>query len=310
MIIRGGTTVWHLLRDHWKTLVAVLTIVAAVDFISEYRVFVLPSLTINSLGLLTGTLTIYLVFRVNEAYERWWEARKLWGSLVNESRNFTRQVLSMVTADRVSGIANADEERQVQTQLVHRHIAYVHALRLHLRGEQDWSDATKLLSSSDAEALAVAINKPAYLNRFQAESLQSLLGPSPAEQLILNQIDNTLSSLLHIQGGCERIKNTAFPDAISKFSRILVWIIALLIPVAIVKPDAKFELTEMLIVAIMACSIVLINELGQDLKNPFENRPNDTAMTSLSTSIEIDLRQMLGETELPEPIQPDKGVLM
>lgn len=310
MIIREGTTVWSLLRSHWKSLTAVLTISFVVEFLSDTGVFDRPALTVGSLGLLTGTLTIYLVFRVNEAYERWWEARKLWGSLVNESRNFARQVLTMLTADRVSGIADADEERQVQTQLLHRHIAYVHALRLHLRGEQDWSDATKLLSGPDADALAEAVNKPAYLVRFQAESLRGLLGPGPAEQLVFNQIDSTLSSLFHIQGGCERIKNTVFPAAITKFSRILVWAIAVLIPIAIVESDSQLDVLEAGVVALMSCSIVLINELGQDLKNPFENQPNDTAMTSLSTSIEIDLRQMLGETDLPEPIQPEKGVLM
>jgi len=310
MIIRNGTTIWSLIRDHWRALAVVLLISFSVELLADTGVFDLQAFSLSSISVLTTALTIYLVFRVNEAYERWWEARKLWGALVNDSRRFARQVLSMVTAERVSGIADTDGEKRLQTQFIHRQIAYVHALRTHLRGQGDWSDAARLLGEDETQALEEAANRPAQLVLLQATCLRSVLGPNAAEQLILNQIDDTLSKFYDIQGGCERIKNTAFPDAITLFTQQLVWLVAVLIPIAIIDPDNQFDLLELGVVTLMSYSIVMINELGQDLKNPFENSPNDTPMTSLCATIEIDLRQMLGETELPEPVKPEKGILM
>lgn len=310
MIIRNGTTIWSLIRDHWAALAIVILISLSVEVLTDTGIFDIRAFSLSSISVLTTALTIYLVFRVNEAYDRWWEARKLWGALVNDSRRFARQVLSMVTAERVSGIADADAEKRLQTHFIHRQIAYVHALRTHLRGQEDWSDAARLLGDDETKALKKVANRPAHLVLLQAKSLQSILGPGAAEQLIFNQIDRTLSNLYDIQGGCERIKNTAFPDAITLFTQQLVWLVAILIPIAIIDPDSHFDLLELGVVTLMSYSIVMINELGQDLKNPFENRPNDTPMTALCTTIEIDLRQMLGETELPEPVKAEKGVLM
>ena len=96
----------------------------------------------------------------------------------------------------------------------------------------------------------------------------------------------------------------------TRVTRLLVWALALMLLVATVGPGGRGGVTTSIVVVIMAMAFISIDSMGHDLKNPFENAPDDTPMTSLSTTIERDLREMLGETDLPEPVQPVKGILM
>jgi putative membrane protein len=310
MIVPRGTSLFSLIRSHWRSLGLAFLISAAVEIVDDRLNFQSSVFSISSVSLLITVLTIYLVLRVNQAYDRWWEARKLWGALVNVSRTFGRQVTTLLTPDRAPLLDSLDQSRNVQRELVYRHIAYVNALRLHLR-RQDASDELKpFLSANEILDLRSATNLPAALVHRQATHLASILERDTAQQRLLLQFDNTLSTLFDIQGGCERIKNTAFPDAIVFFNRSLVWAIVVLMPLAIIEAGSQSRVLELVVATFMSCSFVLVNELGQDLKNPFENKPNDTPMTAICRTIEIDLRGMLGETEKPKPLEARDGVLM
>jgi putative membrane protein len=116
--------------------------------------------------------------------------------------------------------------------------------------------------------------------------------------------------LLDYQGGCERIKNTAFPDRIAYFGERVAWGIALLIPFCIIDPDNRFDAIEIAVVPLMMLAFILTDRFGAELRNPFENLPNDTPMTAICRTIGIDLREQLGEEGVPEPVQATDGVLM
>jgi putative membrane protein len=140
--------------------------------------------------------------------------------------------------------------------------------------------------------------------------LEPLFGTDSAETLLFKQLDETLNRLFDIQGGCERIKNTAFPDEVRFISKAMVWLSAVAIPFAFLSADKDIHLIEIIAVVVICLSFMVVEQLGAKLKNPFENLDNDTPMTALCRTIEIDLRQQLGETELPPPIEPSDGVLI
>ena len=164
----------------------------------------------------------------------------------------------------------------------------------------------------DAEIieLKAASNVPTQLLQKQGKVLGALIGKDWGEQQVLLQLDDSLNLLYDIQGGCERIKRTAFPDRFNFHTRIFVWLLAVLIPFSLIESDQRFDLVAMVTETLLAFIFVTIERLGAELRDPFENRINDTPMSALCRTIEIDLRQQLGETSLPSPIEPINGVLM
>ena len=315
MIVRNGTglrrAVQVFIARNWSLILAVVVSVQGVILASRYTsVLETDVFSASAVGLLATVVGIFLVFRFNEAYQRWWEARILWGGLVNESRNFARQVRTFVAVARAGGVDSASDASRIQRTLVYRHLAYCNALRLTLRREESWDELKPFLTPGEFEDVAGYVNKATRLNFLQAEQLSAIFGQDVAQSLILSQFDSTLNRLFDIQGGCERIKNTAFPDEVRFISRAMVWLSAVAIPVAFLSANDEIHLLEVVAVVVISLSFMVVEQLGTSLKNPFENRDNDTPMTALCRTIEIDLRQQLGERDLPPPIEPIDGVLM
>ena len=315
MIVGRGT---GFSRDVRRFLVRNLLVIAlvfltveAIRLSSRYTdVLETDVFSATAVGLLAIVVGIFIVFRFNEAYQRWWEARILWGGLVNESRNFAREVVTFVNPKRAAHVGSAKEAEEVQRQLVYRHLAYCNALRLSLRRQDSWEELDPFLSSEESRELARYENKPTRLTFLQAQQLQSLFDTSFSQSMLLTRLDATMNRLLDIQGGCERIKNTAFPDEVRFISKAMVWLSAVAVPIAFLSANNEIHLLEVVAVVVIALSFMVVEQLGATLKNPFENLDNDTPMTALCRTIEIDLRQQLGETEVPPPIQPVDGVLL
>ena len=319
MIIRGETTVIRALRDDWFTLLFFASLTIGAEYLANYVNDYLPlkhiSLPSLPLGVLITPMSIFLAFQINQSYGRWWEARRLWGQLVNVSRSWGRQITTLLTDKRFSSIPDEKEAEKLQRELVYRHLAYVNALRIGLRSggklsTADWQFLGQFLEDAEISGLKSAINVPTQLLQKQARVLGTITGKDWGEQQVLLQLDNSLNLLYDIQGACERIKRTAFPDRFNFHTRVFVWLLAILIPFSLIESDQRFDVVAMVTETLLAFIFVTIERLGAELRDPFENRANDTPMTALCRTIEIDLRQQLGETRLPPPIEPCKGVLM
>ena len=315
MIVRNGTGLKRAFERfivrNWGLILMVILTEQAIVVISRYTsVLETDVFSTTAIGLIATVVGIFIVFRFNEAYQRWWEARILWGGLVNESRTIAREVLTLLTPERVPRLRADDDAAQVQTELVYRHLAFCNALRLSLRGQQSWGELAPFLSADELVDLQGYANKPTRLIRSQGARLADLIGTDMSQQLLLMRFDSTLSRLYDLQGGCERIKNTAFPDEVRFISRGLVWLSAIAVPIAFLSADRQIRLIEVLAVIVISLSFMVVEQLGAALKNPFENDDNDTPMTALCRTIEIDLRQQLGEKDVPPPVEPVKGVLM
>jgi putative membrane protein len=315
MIVRNGTGLRRALRifvvQNSGLILTVVLAEQAIVVISRYtRVLETDVFSATAIGLIATVVGIFIVFRFNEAYQRWWEARTLWGALVNDSRNFAREVITLLTPDRVPNVGSTEDAAKLHTELVYRHLAYCNALRITLRGQDSWDELAPFLSAHELSELSNYANKPTRLDHCQAERLAQLIGTDTAQQVLLMQFDSTLNRLYDIQGGCERIKNTVFPDDVRFISRGLVWLSAVAVPIAFLSADREIRIIEVLAVIVISLSFMVVEQLGASLKNPFENADNDTPMTALCRTIEIDLRQQLGETQIPPPIAPVGGILM
>ena len=315
MIVRSGTglrraTKTFILRNWGLIFAVVVTEQVIVRASPHTEVFETDAFSATAVGLLATVVGIFLVFRFNEAYQRWWEARILWGGLVNESRSFAREVNTLLTARRVPALSSENDAKQLQRELVYRHLAYCNALRLSLRRQDSWDELAPFLAPDELQDLKRYANKPTQLNRKQGERLANVVGTDVSQQVLLSQFDSTLNRLYDIQGGCERIKGTAFPDEVRFISKAMVWLSAIAIPVAFLRADSEIQALEIVAVIVIALSFMVVEQLGAELKNPFENHDNDTPMTALCRTIEIDLRQQLGEKDIPPPLEPVDGVLM
>lgn len=315
MIVRKGTILWRALSSDWPALLYFLGLSLAAEWGYEYTQLKHTALPLVPLSVLITAMSIFLGFQINQCYERWWEARGLWGQLVNVSRSFGRQATTLLTSDRIATIADESQAAGLQRELVRRQIAYVNSLRIALRSsgelsEQDWRSLGEWLDPREIAQLQHARNIPAQLAQRQAERLAALIGNSVAEQQTLLQFDQSLNQLYDIQGGCERIKRTAYPDRFRFHTHMFVWLVATVIPFSLIEIDKTFDVIAIITETLLAFVFVTIERLGSELRDPFENRANDTPMSALCRTIEIDLRQQLGETEVPLPLQPVKGVLM
>lgn len=306
MITSGATTLRVMIRENISPVVFVLGVIGAVQVSEKYWDFIRfdePGFSLTALGLLTTAFSIFLVFRVNEAYARWWEARILWGGVVNYSRTFARQVTTLLSSED----ANLDEWKR---ELVYRHLAYINAMRMTLRRQDDWDELSGYVPAEELADLKTKANKATQLLQTQGRCIASLRNLGAIDQFGQLMLDRTLSELYNLQGGCERIKNTVFPDRVAYFTRLIAWSMAILIPVCVLEADRSYDLLDFVLVPSIMLIFIVTERLGADLKNPFENLPNDTPMTALCRTIEIDLRQQLGETNVPAPPEPEYGVLM
>ena len=315
MIIRNGAgfsmSMRILLTRNWFAIVVIFGIeIGALELHRWLPALESSAFSEAGVGVLAGAVGVFLSFRFYEAYGRWWEARTLWGGVVNSSRTFARQVLSYVQPGMLRDGVDPAALPAVHRDLIHGQIAWVNALRLALRRQDAFPELDPLLSQPDADVLRAAENVPSQLLRLQSDRLSRLFDGGPAGQLALSRLDATLSDITNLQGGAERIKNTPFPDRAVQSGRVFVWVVALMVALAFIDPIETIYLLEFFAVMLIVLSFKLVNDLGEELSDPFENRANDTPMTAICRTIEIDLRQMLGETELPEPIEPVKGVLM
>ena len=257
----------------------------------------LPVAPVTVLG---GGLAIFLAFRNNSAYDRWWEARKIWGGIVNYSRTFAMQVISFSSDSNNPQMHASEEElKKWQKQMIYRHIAWLYALIIHLRKQDNWDELKPYLSEEEMKILPDFINKPTQLINLQGKNLKYAFEKGIIDSFRHIELSEKLEEFYNLQGKNERIKNTVFPYYYNYFTRVFLWLFVLCLPMALVD-EMGWATIPMTIAVSFVFSI--LEKAGGITEEPFENRAADTPMTTISRAIEIDLRQMLGEKDLPKPM--------
>lgn len=305
MMVSNRGSIWRLLAWQWKnTLVftAAATLVFVLHEVLGFDWLRLPALP---LGVVGGALGIFVSFRTNSAYDRWWEGRKLWGRMINTSRHLALQVMAYMPAGEGGAASDA------QKRLVRRHIAYVHALRCLLRGQKPFEDEDFVRAlPDDPGPLEGESNLTTALLGLQMHEVTMMSHEKAFDEFRLSNIDLSIRSLLDIQGGCERIKKTPMPRGYAFIAERLVHYFSFLFPLAVV---AELHAWTIPISLLVCMAFALISEAGRVLEDPFTMFWNGLPLSAMSRMIEVNLEERLGTPRdtLPPMIMPnDKGILM
>ncbi len=266
-----------------------LVLIYAVTFEIIHHFYHIASINIPiAVPTIIGTIiSLLLAFKSNQAYDRWWEARIVWGAIVNDSRTLLRQVIAFYKDPDFSVKANDFKERFAKRQA-----AWCYALGQSLRSKDPIKPIKTLLTEEELNFVKRHKHVPNAILMLHAKELKTALNEDKINAYQQVEIDTTLTKLCDSMGKCERIKNTVFPTTYSMYIRFTLLLFILLLP---------FGLTDFLgwlqipLVTTIGAAFFLIEKMAIHLQDPFENRPTDTPMISISNNIEKNLLQMVDE---------------
>jgi ion channel-forming bestrophin family protein len=297
----------------------------------EWKWVAIPWLPVSLIG---TAVAFYVGFKNNQSYDRVWEARKVWGSIVNLSRSFGAAARAFVTPDGVSK-EKLDAEVRI---IIYRHIAWLHAMKHAMRQRTGWehnliaserqrryfekrvdfssfdADASVCLSKEDLEWIKTKKNAATQLLDRQSQHLAELRSKKWIDEYKHVELQRMITDMYAEQGATERIKNTPLPRQYSTSSHIFILIFTYLLPFAMLNEFEKLDGGKLIWLMLPFNLIVswvfsLMEYTGDYSENPFEGLINDVPIYSIVRNIEIDLRDMMGETNLPERMKPVLDVL-
>lgn len=292
---------------------------------------------------LIGTAVAFVIgFQNNAAYGRIWEARKIWGGIVNTSRTLGMFIQDMINNDHTSSKLSKDEIYQEIKTLTYRHIAWMTALRYAMRAPKPWETASNhktnrefdahppeldstlekeliaYLSENDITYLSNKNNKQTALLYLQSHHLKNLKDRGLIWEFSFLELENILKELFTLQGKSERIKNFPYPRQFATLNHFFMWIFVLLLPLAIIPQFAEIGnsliesnpfISKLFIWFTIPFYVIIswvfhtMERIGRTGENPFEGTANDVPISTIARGIEIDLRQNLGESESEIPKQ-------
>jgi len=287
MIVRDRLPLNRIWPQAWKRLLVLLIFDCTVAIV--YSVLHHKWISLNGLPVapLASALTIFLAFRTNAAYGRWWEARQLWGQLVNTSRALAVQFLTMLDDE------TEDTHRiPLRNTLVLHHITFTHALRCHLRRQTALPEVETFLGKSVARELSVYKNLPAGLVLRMGSLLRQARNEGMLDSFRWAAINENLTVLTNVQGACERIKNTPLPRQFDYLPSVLVNAFCWLLPLVLVE---DLGLMTPIASVLISFTFIAADLMSREISNPFENTIHDIPMTALSRTIELNLREQMEE---------------
>ena len=298
MYIKNRISVLELFTLAWKSLLLLVAVTTAVTFVYiELR----PEKAVPAATLVSGfiiAISFFVAFFSTQAYDRWWEARKIWGSYVNDSRSFARMVLSF--------FPHSDEQPQcavISTRLVHRHIAHLYAVKERLRQEST-NEYLNYLSDEDGHRVSSSSSVANSILGLQGNDIVAAEQDGHIDGFKLAHLNDMLNRFSTSMGMAERIKTTVFPAHYSAIVRVALWVLIIVFPIVL---SGQIGYWAILFSTLFGMTMLLIYGVGQALLTPFEGVPSDTPMSSIIRTIEINLLEELGESDIPPPLEAIDG---
>ena len=257
------------------------------------------TLTAIPFSLIGLPIAIFLGFRNNSAYDRFWEGRKLWGELVLRSRNFSRQCQSFISYPDPATVQNGLADLRVR--MILRAAAFAHALRQLLREEEPRQNFMHLLQDSEWHQMQTAPNPPDFLMHRMGQDLRLCLQQRRLDAHLALALDNTLSAMTSAAASCERIRNTPIPFSYTLLLHRTAYIYCFLLPFGLV--DSIGFMTPF-VVAVVAYTFFGLDALGDEIEEPFGMESNDLPLDAICRAIEIDMRASLHDTHVPALLEP------
>ncbi|WP_421803964.1 bestrophin family protein [Flagellimonas sp.] len=297
MIINRKIPLKFLLEEIKLPLCIVLFLGLVFGLIPNYFPDLFPVFPMGIPTTLGIAISILLSYKINQSYNRWWEARKIWGEIVNDSRSLVLQLQLYL-----------NEDDALLHKISHYQIAWCYALDSSLRRQGFPERLETMIAGEDLYRIKKQTNIPLAINQFQTRAVRNLYENKMYDEFARTQLEETLTRLVASMGKCERIKNTVFPPTYGQTLNAAIYLFVIFLSLS-----SAFQLSLVLqIVILISISTVFffLQKLAHSLQDPFHNYPTDTPMTSLSRTIEINIRQLLEEENIPEPLEPNKFYIM
>ena len=344
MLVSKGISISKLLSwtgHHVVWLTCMMTSIALLYYFKIIS-FSIPWLPISVIG---TAVAFYAGFKNNQAYDRMWEARKIWGAIVNDSRSWGMMIDGFITDFFSKKKLDPSEIHNIKKRLIYRHIAWLYAHRSQLLIPTTWehisqggimgktakiyqdkfgvglidddvtrSELKRFLPHNEFDRLINNQNTATHIINEQSRDLRHLREQDIIEDFRHMELTKMLTNFYTSQGKNERIKKFPLPRQYANMSRYFVGIFIVLLPFSMIPELMKIDnigiWLSVPITALIGWVYIMMEIIGDYSENPFQGMANDIPMMSLCRVIEIDLREMLGETDLPPSIKEINGVLM
>lgn len=271
-----------------------------VVLLQRYQWVVMPNFSLAPFTILGIALSLFLGFRNQAAYDRWWEARKLWGDMVYEIRGLARSSETLLALEAEQG-----EAGQLRRQLLSWVAAHSHALRAALRREDCRADLAPWLDNTEMEHMLTHDNPADYCLRRAGRIIGALYRDKHIDSIGLRILDEHLNELARVQAACERIANTPLPFAFTLLTHRTALIYCYTLPFVLVAPMGFYAV---LFTLLVAYTFFGLDVLSQELEGPFGREANDLPLDALCRVNEISIAESLGQTPPPQ-LEPVNYIL-
>jgi putative membrane protein len=263
----------------------------------------LPDIPAALPSILGTSISLLLAFELNQSYNRWWEARMVWGAIVNDSRSLVLQLQGFIPDSEMASPA----VEEIFRRMAYRQIGWCYCLGQSLRRQDPLTGLYPFISSDELAGLREHSNKPLYLSGRHSRDLKELYRQEVINHLQQVQLDSTVIRLVDSMGKSERIKGTVFPATYRRFIHFFIYLFLSVLSLTLLESIGFYEIP---LLVLVASTFFLIERSAKDMQDPFENKPTDTAVTAIARTIEINIRQLLGEKEVPAPLKPESFYLL
>jgi putative membrane protein len=250
-------------------------------------------------SLLGTTISLILGFRISQSYDRWWEARKIWGEIVNDSRTLVRQALTFIQDNE-----NPERSEQMHSDIVKTQIGFVYALGRSLRGQDTRKVIEDRLSQEELKEVLKEDNVPNAILKLHAKLLKEAIRNEWVSGFHVIQIDDTITRLTAAMGKAERIKNTIFPITYTLLVEFLLYLFVMLLPLGLTDYFGYMVAPLLIVISV---PFFLLEKTAINLQNPFNNNKTDIPVITIARNIEMNLNQMIGKEFKIEGKNPEDG---
>lgn len=279
MLLNNKISIQYFVNQIKTQIVLIICFAIFVGFLDTHPWLENVNLPLPVTAILGTAVSLLLAFRTSQSYDRWWEARKVWGAIVNDSRTFIRQLTQFIPEEYQAEISSSSE----------RQIVWAYALGESLRKQPFTEKVEAYVAIHKIEA----VNIPNALLDAHSNQLKRLANQNILSEFQVMQLNTTLTNLCNSMGMCERIKNTVFPRSYSLILHTLIYVFTLLLPFGL--DDGKI-LVEIGLTILIPIIFISIEKTAIIMQDPFENSPVDIPVTALAQTIEINIKQMIGDT--------------
>jgi len=293
MLLVQNIRLSRILKNTWQVDIIMIVTCTITYLVREHLIAHHIEIPVIMPTLLGTAIAFFIGFNNNQAYDRWWEARKIWGALVNDSRSFARALLSYAGSDQVTA-----------RRMIFRHLAFLYALKSNLRNAANDSYGSKFIAEEELKEIDVQVNRHNAILSIQSRDLQQLSASGAIDGFRFLEINEMLVRFCDSMGMSERIKNTIFPTTYTYLTKVFIWLFVVTFTLVISQYAGVYSIFLGWLIGFVFVS-TQIN--GMSLVNPFENNSAGIPLNQITRTIEINLLQMMGEKDIPEAVKPING---